>query len=192
MTMPPNHQRPNAALVGLRPFEIEQDVQLIYRWLSDEDVRVWYDEGEHSLDNYSAMFAPEDHNHQFIIEIDGDPAGYVQAYRLSDEPEYQRQLGLDHDAVSLDIMLGERHFRGKGWGSVVLRAALDRIVFGQMNAGYACINPDPKNERAVRAYEKAGFHGDRVVYVLDEENPQNTGHERIMTISRAEFYESKA
>ena len=176
----------NPSSIVFRPIDIEQDVHHLYRWLSDEDVRTWYDEGEHSIANYRERFAPESHNHKFIIEINGEPAGYIQAYRLSDEPEYARQLGVEHDGVSIDMMLGEAKFRGKGWGSVVLREVLDRVVFSDMNADYACINPDPTNDRAVKAYEKAGFRGERVVWV-EADLPGDTGYERIMLLSRAEF-----
>jgi aminoglycoside 6'-N-acetyltransferase len=170
--------------VRLRPVDIEQDVHHLFRWLGDADVNRWYSEGEHSLENYRRTFAPEPTTRKFIIEIEGVPAGYLQAYRLSDEPDYAAQLGLEHDAVSIDLFLGER--RGEGWGSVVLRKALEQVVFGEMNAGYACINPDPKNTRAVRSYEKAGFRGNRVVWVQDDA-PENTGYERIMLLARDEF-----
>lgn len=172
--------------IGFRPVNIEDDLPRLYAWLGDPDVHRWYDEGEHSLENYRQQFAPEATNHKFIILIDDQPVGYLQAYRVSDEPEYAAQLGLDHDAVSLDLFIGEPDFRG-GWGSLVLRRALDQIVFGSMEAAFACCNPDPENTRAVRAYQKAGFQGDRVVWIEDEA-PENTGYERIMLISRDEFY----
>lgn len=176
--------------VTLRPVEVDPDAHLLYRWLGDADVNRWYREGEHTIEGYRQRFAPEPTTHKFIIEIDGEPAGYLQAYRLSDEPEYAAQLNLDHDAVSIDLFLGEAKFRGAGWGSVVLRAALERIVFGDMLARWACINPDPENLRAVRSYEKAGFRGDRVVWIQDDA-PENTGYERIMLLSREAFQKTR-
>src|SRR5699024_9697929 len=173
--------------IGFRPVNIESDVRRLFTWLDDPDVRRWYDEGEHSLENYRQQFAPEATNHKFIILIDHHPVGYLQAYRVSDEPDYAAQLGLEHDAVSLDLFIGEQDYRG-GWGSLVLRSALEQIVFDEMEAEYACCNPDPENVRAVRAYQKAGFHGDRVVWIEDD-SPGNTGYERIMLMSRGKFYE---
>lgn len=175
--------------IGFRAIDIDHDVHLMLEWLDDPEVNRWYQEGDHSLENYRQRFAPEATTHKFIILIDDHPVGYLQVYRLSDEPEYADQLGLDHDAVSIDLFIGDKDFRGKGWGSDVLRVALDRIVFGQMRADYACINPDPTNLRAVRSYERTGFRGDRVVWVQDEA-PENTGHERIMLLSREVFYGS--
>lgn len=110
----------------------------------------------------------------------------MQAYRVSGEPDYAAQLGLEHDAVSLDLFIGDRDYRG-GWGNLVLRRALDEIVFDAMETEYACCNPDSENVRAVRAYEKAGFYGDRVVWIEDD-SLGNTGYERIMQISRDDFY----
>lgn len=174
--------------ITFRPVEIETDLQLLHDWLGDPDVQRWYSEGEHSMQNYRRQFAPEPTTHKFIILIDDQPAGYLQAYRLSDEPEYAAQIGLEFDAVSIDLFIGEPGFRG-GWGSLVLRRALDQIVFGAMNADHACCNPDPENVRAVKAYQKAGFQGDRIVWIEDDA-PQNRGYERIMIISREEFYSS--
>lgn len=172
--------------ISFRAVEIDTDLYRLYDWLGDPDVQRWYSEGEHVLQNYRRQFAPEPTTHKFIILIDGLPVGYLQAYRLSDEPEYAAQPGLEHDAVSLDLFIGHPDFRG-GWGSLVLRQALGVIVFGEMNADDACCNPDPKNTRAVRAYQKAGFHGDRVVWIEDDA-PHNRGYERIMVVSREEFY----
>lgn len=175
--------------IAFRDVNIDSDIHNLYAWLGDPDVQQWYSEGEHSLQNYAETFSPEPTTRKCIVLIDSHPVGYLQAYRLKDEPEYATQLGLEHDATSLDILLGNPDYRGKGWGSLVLHRALDEIVFGEMESLHACCNPDPENLRAVAAYQKAGFRGDRVVWVEDEE-PHNRGFERIMLISRSEFYGS--
>lgn len=173
--------------ISFREVSLDSDIHNLFAWLGDPDVQQWYSEGEHTLENYRHRFSPEPGIHKFIILIDAQPAGYLQAYRLVNEPEYFAQLGLEHDATSLDLMVGDAGFRGKGWGSLILHRALDEIVFGEMDSEYACCNPDPKNTRAVAAYQKAGFHGDRVVWIEDDA-PENRGYERIMTVSRSEFY----
>lgn len=172
--------------ITFRRMEINRDVRRLFEWLADDDVRRWYDEGEHSVENYRRTFAPEPTVNKFIVEIEGNPVGYLQTYWLSDEPDYAAQLGLDHDAVSIDMFIGDADWRGHGWGSRILTAALERMVFGEMQAEWACINPDPENTRAVRSYEKAGFRGERVVRIIDDE-PGNTGNERIMLQSREDF-----
>lgn len=172
--------------ITFRPVDIAADVPMLFAWLSDNDVRQWYDEGEHSLQNYRARFAPEPDIRKYIFAINRVDAGYLQAYWLHDEPEYQAQLALDVDAVSIDMFIGVAGLRNRGLGSIVLRSALQRIVFGEMNAEYACINPVPENIRAIRSYEEVGFVQQRTVYVRDS-LPENTGHERIMLLAREAF-----
>ncbi len=68
----------------------------------------------------------------------------------------------------------------------MLRACLERLVFGEMEAPLAMIAPDPENARAVRSYEKAGFRPLKRVYVTDDD-PGNTGWELVMLLEREEF-----
>ncbi len=172
--------------IAFRPVEIERDLPHLLRWLADLDVRRWYDEGELTEANIGARFAPEATTRKYIIEIDGQGVGYIQVYRLADEEEYRRQVDVPPEAVAMDLFIGEPEFRGKGWGTGVLRACLERLVFGEMEAPLAMIAPDPENARAVRSYEKAGFRPLKRVYVTDDD-PGNTGWELLMLLEREEF-----
>ena len=172
--------------IAFRPVELQRDLPNLLRWLGDPDVRPWYDEGDLTEQNIGSRFAPEETTRKLIIEIDGEPAGYIQVYRLADEEEYRRQVDVSPDAVSMDLFIGKAALRGQGWGTEVLRACLRRIVFGEMDATLAMIAPDPENARAVRSYEKVGFHSIKTVYVVDEE-PGNTGWELVMLLERDEF-----
>lgn len=171
--------------VTFRDFDLPQALPDLLRWLGDPDVRPWYDEGELTAANIAERFAPRAGIHCYVIVIDDQPAGYIQTYRIGDEPEYQQQIDVDPDAVATDLFIGEAAYRNRGWGTVVLRVFLERIVFGEMGASLAMIAPDPKNLRAVRSYEKVGFRQAKTVYVEDE-HPGNTGVELIMLMSRPE------
>ena len=185
-TTPAASDRPHSDRVTFRPLDRE-DLPLMLRWLADPDVRPWYDEGELTPENIAAKYAPlidgTEPTCGFIIVIGDVPAGYIQAYRVGDHPEYQRQVDVDPAAVGIDLFLGAPERRNRGWGAVVLRAFLDRIVFGEMGADLAAICPGPANTRAVRSYERAGFRAVKTVYVVDEE-PGNTGHELVMLLER--------
>ena len=50
---------------------------------------------------------------------------------------------------------------GRGHGSVFLRLLAERLI--REGAPLVAIDPDVGNERARRAYARAGFTGDRVV-----------------------------
>lgn len=172
-----------AERISFRPFHLDNALPHLLRWLGDPDVGVWYDQGELTPENMMDRFAKQETIRQFTIEIDGKPVGYIQAYRLSDEPDYQRQVDVDPNAIATDLFIGEPEYRNAGWGAEVLRAFLTRIVFGRLKASLAMIAPDPANRRAVRCYENVGFRAVKTIHVVDEQRPGNTGEELVMLLS---------
>jgi aminoglycoside 6'-N-acetyltransferase len=146
--------------IRFRPLALS-DLPNIQRWLSDPDVAAWWREADLSLEAMIGKYAPiidgSDPVTAFVIVIEGQDIGYIQAYVLRDHPAYLRQVDVDPDAVGIDLFIGEAEFRGRGWGSPIVREFLDRIVFGDMAAGLAMIAPEPANARAIRVYERVGF-----------------------------------
>jgi aminoglycoside 6'-N-acetyltransferase len=65
----------------------------------------------------------------------------------------------------LDQFIGEADMLGCGHGSAFIRAFADNLL--RSGTPRVVIDPDPANERAIRAYEKAGFCRDRVVDTPD-------------------------
>jgi len=100
---------------------------------------------------------------QFIVEIDGQPFGYLQCYDLTtwNSGFGPQPLG----TRGIDQFIGEPDLVDRGHGSAFIRTFAD----GLLAAGTPRMvtDPDPANARAVRAYEKAGFHRDRMVDTPD-------------------------
>ncbi len=177
-------------VIEFRPLS-RADLSAMLRWLSDPDVSRWYGEGELSLASLERHYGPRidgmDPVDRYIIRIEGRDAGYIQAYVIDDEPEYARQLDVEQGAVGMDLFIGDSAIRGRGWGVPVLRAFVERIVFGMMGAPIATIAPDPANERAIHVYAKAGFQWRKTVPIIDEGSPHNTGDEYVMTMTPTEL-----
>lgn len=169
----------------------EGDLPLMKRWLEDPDVAPWYgsDSTEHAAlrAEYGDKIRGERRDHSFIIQIDGEDAGYIQCYLIDDHPDYARQMRVDPGAVGIDLFIGEPSARNRGYGAVVIRAFLEQIVFGKLDATVAIIAPEPGNARAIRAYEKVGFAWQKTVHIVDEESAANTGDEYMMRQTREEF-----
>lgn len=169
--------------ISFRPLTLD-DIPRMAAWLSDPVVAEWYGEGqtsiEHLTEKYAPMIREEEATRGFIVSIGDVNVGYIQAVPIDGYPDYSVQLQIEPGAVGVDIFIGEAAYRGRGVGSAILRDFTDEIVFGQLNTPVAVIGPDPKNVRAVRSYEKAGFSWLKTVYVTDEERPYEKGEEYLM------------
>jgi len=164
------------------------DLPDMRRWLADPDVAAWWREPDLSLDalvgKYQPMIDGAEPVQGFVILIDGQALGFIQAYRIGDHPDYQRQLDVDSDAVATDLYIGDAAWRNRGWGEVVLRVFVDRIVFDEMGTDLAVIAPEPANARAIRVYERVGFRWVKTVSVVDDDDPAKTNEEYVMLLVR--------
>lgn len=145
-----------------------EDLALLGPMLEVPEVAAWYDDdpladqlqeiGEHIDSTYVSPF---------LVALDGDPIGYIQAYHANAE-EFWTRFGVPKETFGLDMFLGER--RDRGLGSRLTRAFIARL-FEMERVVRIQIDPDPANARAIRAYEKAGFRkvGTFPGYYPDEE-----------------------
>jgi RimJ/RimL family protein N-acetyltransferase len=62
-----------------------------------------------------------------------------------------------HREAFMGINIGERDFWGKGYGTDALQGLL-RYAFGELNLQRVSLSVLEGNERAMRSYEKCGFH----------------------------------
>ncbi len=174
--------------IAFRPLRTS-DLPGIQRWLSDPDVALWWREPDLSLDalvgKYQPMIDGTEPVRGFVIVIDGQPVGFIQAYRLRDHPDYQRQLDVDPGAVATDLFIGEAAWRNRGWGTEVVRAFLDRIVFGEIATTLAVIAPEPANARAIHVYGQVGFRWEKTVRVVDDDHAR-TNDEYVMLLQRGD------
>jgi aminoglycoside 6'-N-acetyltransferase len=144
-----------------RPMTAE-DLPLMKRWLAMPHVTEWWgDAGE----QYELLRGDLEHPamDQYIVATDGRPFAYLQCYDLT---AWNSGFGTQPlGARGIDQFIGEPDMIGRGHGSAFIRAFID----GRLAAGMprAVTDPDPANARAVRAYEKAGFHRDRMVDTPD-------------------------
>jgi aminoglycoside 6'-N-acetyltransferase len=85
--------------------------------------------------------------------------GYLQYYHLAELPENEtKQYCLETvDRVyGIDIFIGEPDYWSQGIGTKILSSAVD-YIFAHLSALSIAIDPDVKNLRAIRCYEKCGF-----------------------------------
>ena len=141
------------------------DLPLVKRWLAEPHVVQWWGDTYEQFELVSGDLEVEAMD-QFIVTTDDRPFGYIQCYDLEVWPD--NGLG-DHPRGTrgIDQFIGELAMVDRGHGSAFIRTFIDRLLAS--GAPRVITDPDPANARAIRAYEKAGFHRDRLVDTPDGE-----------------------
>lgn len=130
------------------------DLPLLERWLSEPHAKEWW--GDDVLASLEEIIeaAESIETEPLIVELDGTPIAYLQVYdpHLEDDHPYQDQ---PFGTLGLDVTIGDPALLGKGHGSAMVRQFTDQLL--AEGAPRVIIDPHPENERAIRAYRKAGF-----------------------------------
>jgi aminoglycoside 6'-N-acetyltransferase len=131
----------------------EDDLPLIAAWLAEPHVAEWWDDPKEELAairEHIGSISVE----PLIVELGGRPIAYLQSYdpHLEDDHPYQDQ---PFGTLGIDVTIGPPELIGVGHGSAIVRQFSDDL-FAE-GVPRVIIDPDPRNARAVRAYEKAGF-----------------------------------
>jgi aminoglycoside 6'-N-acetyltransferase len=129
-------------LLSYRP-ATEDDVALLVAWHADPDVSRYWDDETFSDDEMRERIARTDVD-MWIVEEDGEPVGLLQSWWEADTP---RRGGIDGFLVP--------SARGRG----VVPAVARQLASDLLAHGWAEVTVDPYewNERAIRAWERAGF-----------------------------------
>ena len=92
---------------------------------------------------------------QLIAELDGRPIGYIEI--IDPAREDRRYWGdVPEGLRAIDIWIGEAADLGKGYGTSMMRLALDRC-FADPAVTAVLIDPLAANIRVHRFYERFGF-----------------------------------
>lgn len=98
----------------------------------------------------------------YIIKLCGNEVGFIQFYDFYDfnnnsaikEIISEKYNDLINTA-GLDLFIGEEFYIGKGYGSKLMLDFLENFVKPEFDS--CIVDPDIKNQRAVKSYSKAGF-----------------------------------
>jgi RimJ/RimL family protein N-acetyltransferase len=142
-----------AEQITLEPVDPERHGELFREWLSRPHVTRWWGDMGWRAEQFLETPADE---HALIV-LDGRPVGYLRWQEV--DREDLDAVGLDEipdGAIDMDILLGEADERGRGVGVRALELVVERLE-RTTRAPLAGLCTSTANDRAIRAFEKAGF-----------------------------------
>lgn len=142
----------------MRPYTFrrmtEADLPMLRLWLQMPDWRLWWGDPEEELATLAADLH-EPGMRLWIVEYGGEPFAFLQDYRVHEWADHPYRDLLPEGAYGIDQSIGLSEMLGRGHGSAFITQHVETLLAD----GAPCIvtDPHPKNARAIRAYEKAGF-----------------------------------
>lgn len=145
---------------GFRPM-VEADLARVARWWREPHAAQWFHGDSVTEQEVRDRLLPrlrgEVPTRMWIYEIDGNPAGYAQTYRVGDHAEYAVKTG-DPEAVAFDYLLGEPRLVGRGLGTrMVWELCRDVLRRDHPDAVHHLASPSHRNIASLRVLEKCGF-----------------------------------
>jgi aminoglycoside 6'-N-acetyltransferase len=172
--------------ITLRPMS-EADWEILLKWNSDPDV-LYYSEGDdvaaYSMAEIQSIYRGVSQTaFCFIIELDGQPIGEGWLQEMNIERILLQHP--DQDCRRIDLMIGEKQYWGRGYGSAAIRA-LTRFGFEREGADsiWGCFVAD-YNPRSLKAFQKVGYE---IVAKIEQPPGQKARHEYDLAIDRTKWY----
>lgn len=126
----------------------ETDFPLLLEWLSRKHVKEFWDSGEDTLEIVAENYAEEEGVERFILLEENDrsekPIGYFQYYIIPGK------------IIGIDQFIGETAYINRGIGTRAIKLFI-KLIAEKHSPKEIILDPSPKNKRAIRCYEKAGF-----------------------------------
>jgi aminoglycoside 6'-N-acetyltransferase len=148
----------------------EEDASLLAKWLTDERVLEFYEgrDNPHDLEKVNEVFyrKAERSITACLIEYQNEPIGYLQFYPSSIEDKEHYDYAIEEAVYGMDQFIGEPSYWNKGIGTELVSSVANFLIESGL-ATKVIMDPQARNERAIRCYEKCGFV--KVKYLPEQE-----------------------
>jgi len=135
---------------------------LWHQWIQIPHVKnTWFIDGYETTDYIHQKIAGNAYDYPFIIQLNGDPIGYIQccdlfAYRNKCKNPKGLFTKENPGTYCLDLFIAEENLLNKGIGTQVIRQFTQKLL-SEFQAKRILIDPAASNKRAIRCYEKCGY-----------------------------------
>lgn len=148
-----------AGVFRLVPVRVERDLPCVGRWMNDPEVAAFWELSGPDAVTESHLLRQlrgDGCSVPCLGVLAGTPMSYWEIYRADLDPLARHYPARPHD-TGLHLLVGEVADRGRGLGSLLIRAVAD-LVLGQRPACARVIaEPDLRNTPSVAAFLSAGF-----------------------------------
>lgn len=155
----PAAPRDLAGQITIRPLT-RADLPMLLRWLNDPLVRTWWPREPPTRAGIEEKYGPRIDGtvpvRVFVYEYRGEPAGMTQCFRWAERPSRRFPVFVSA-AATIDFLLGEARFRGKGIGSAAFAAFAGQVLKSYPDIAHLVGYPHRDNRAFRRVLANAGY-----------------------------------
>jgi hypothetical protein len=154
---------PGLGRFALVPLDPDRHLDVVHDWVTQPRAEFWGMTGKSRAEvrEIYAFLAGLETHHAYVMTLDGEPVGIFQTYEPDADPIGEYYPVRDGDA-GIHLFLAPAEPPVPGFTGAVA-GALFRFVFAVPSRRRIVIEPDARNERALRRWERLGFtFGERV------------------------------
>ncbi len=147
-----------AGRFSLHEIHSKRDVPLLHAWMNDPSIAHWWalDGDEDVVRRHLAAQALRTHSNCYLGCVDDEPVSYWELYRADLDELACVYPARPHD-VGIHLLIGPPAWRGRGIGSLLLRAVTELVLRAAPETTRVIADPDVRNTASVAAFERAGF-----------------------------------
>lgn len=145
------------AELTLRPIN-DEDISLLTIWLNKDYILKWYLSVEDWLEEMNGRHGAYSWINHFIV-MDGDvPIGFCQYYDCYDAKDMEDWYNVTKkgDTFSIDYLIGDEAYLGKGFGKVIVKRLMDTIQEKE-RGNQVIAQPDVENHPSNHVLMANGF-----------------------------------
>ncbi|WP_329044392.1 GNAT family N-acetyltransferase [Streptomyces sp. NBC_01422] len=136
-----------------------RDLAVISRWMNDPAVAAFWELAgpeQVTAEHLGRQLAGDGRSVPCLGLLGGKPMSYWELYRADLDPLARHYPARPHD-MGLHLLIGGVGNRGRGIGTVLLRAVSDLVLDNRPLCGRVVAEPDLRNTPSVSAFLSAGF-----------------------------------
>lgn len=148
--------------------------ELVHKWLLQPHAAQWfYGEGLQNTFNHLDEFLQGNSQSHYWLGFDKNHpfAFFITSSVLKPHDELTHWCSLEGDAMTLDMLIGDNEYLGKGLSHLLIKEFL-MSQFPKVKE--VLIDPEATNSRAIHVYQKVGFK------ILGEFIPSYSPHPHLM------------
>ena len=152
--------RTGAHAYAFRPVS-EGDLPLVRNWLCLPHVARWWSDADKQIAELRRTLVDKGFDAHLML-LDDRPVGYLQSYDASSGAEGTDPIW-PPGTRGLDLFIGEVWALGQGHGSAFVRH-FTRQLLATPGVRQVIADPEARNGRSIRCFERAGFRPDVEVW----------------------------